>query len=98
MGLGSEADREVAAAVAVVADFQKAWRALLLSFAGAFGYSLLAAGVPIFRHLRIFSWVGWSAATAWGWELTMSMGYVGQGMIMGPRTCWSMLAGAVTGG
>lgn len=37
------------------------------------------------------------AATRWGWVLTPSMGYIGQGMIMGPRTAFSMLAGAIAG-
>ena len=53
--------------------------------------------VPALRSFSVFSWVGLRAATAWGWELAPSMGYVGQGMIMGPRTAFSMLAGAVTG-
>ena len=38
------------------------------------------------------------SATAWGWVLAPSMGYVGQGMIMGPRTAFSMLGGAIAGG
>lgn len=41
--------------------------------------------------------MGWEAATDWGWVLSLKMGYIGQGMIMGPRTCVSMLAGALTG-
>ena len=40
---------------------------------------------------------GWRAATVWGWELSPALGYVGQGMIMGPRTANSMLAGALAG-
>lgn len=46
----------------------------------------------------MFDWVGLPAATAWGWVLQPSAGYIGQGMIMGPKTAWSMMAGAITGG
>jgi hypothetical protein len=45
----------------------------------------------------VFDWVNLPAATAWGWVLQPSAGYIGQGMIMGPKTAWSMMAGAVTG-
>lgn len=38
-----------------------------------------------------------SAAAVYGWKLGANVGYVGQGMIMGPRVCISMLAGAVIG-
>ena len=41
--------------------------------------------------------MGMAEVTAWGWEVTPSMGYIGQGMIMGPKTAFSMLAGAVAG-
>ena len=43
------------------------------------------------------TWIGFPAATHWGWELAPSMGYIGQGMIMGPKTAISMLIGAVLG-
>lgn len=38
-----------------------------------------------------------SAAAVYGWKLGANVGYVGQGMIMGPRVCISMLCGAVMG-
>lgn len=38
-----------------------------------------------------------SAAAVYGWKLGANVGYIGQGMIMGPRVCISMLAGAVIG-
>jgi len=47
--------------------------------------------------LKVFDWLHLPAATAWGWVLQPSAGYIGQGMIMGPKTAWSMMAGAVTG-
>ena len=78
-------------------DFDKAWKALLTSFAAAAAYTLLASQVPALKSFPIFSWVGLPAATAWGWELAPSMGYIGQGMIMGPRTAVSMLLGAIAG-
>lgn len=56
------------------------------------------AGVfPSLKTFPIATWLGLPALTAWGWELTPSAGYIGQGMIMGPRTVASMLAGAVVG-
>lgn len=45
----------------------------------------------------MFDWLRLPAATAWGWVLQPSAGYIGQGMIMGPKTAWSMFAGALTG-
>eukprot|EP00884_Botryococcus_braunii_P006444 jgi/Botrbrau1/15800/Bobra.4_1s0150.2 len=74
-----------------------AWTALLVSFAIAGVYSLIASQVSWLKTFPVFTWVGWSAATAWGWDLTPSTGYIGQGMIMGPRTAASMLCGAVAG-
>jgi uncharacterized oligopeptide transporter (OPT) family protein len=38
-----------------------------------------------------------TAAAAYGWKLGANAGYIGQGMIMGPRVCFSMLAGSVAG-
>lgn len=49
------------------------------------------------KSFPIFTWLGLPAATAWGWEVSPSMGYVGQGMIMGPKTALSMLGGALLG-
>ena len=49
------------------------------------------------RKLKVFDWLHLPAATAWGWYLQPSAGYIGQGMIMGPKTAWSMMGGAVTG-
>lgn len=38
-----------------------------------------------------------TAAAAYGWKLGANAGYIGQGIIMGPRVCFSMLAGSVVG-
>lgn len=80
-----------------MAAWESAWKALLYSFAAAGTYSLAAGQIPAIKTFPIATWVGLPAVTAWGWDLTPSMGYVGQGMIMGPRTAFSMLGGAVAG-
>lgn len=78
-------------------DWEAAWKALLWSFAAASAYTLLASWMPWIRSFPIATWVGLRVVTEWGWEVTPSMGYIGQGMIMGPKTAFSMLAGAVVG-
>eukprot|EP00879_Flechtneria_rotunda_P019423 GHRR01020401.1.p1 GENE.GHRR01020401.1~~GHRR01020401.1.p1 ORF type:complete len:360 (+),score=103.69 GHRR01020401.1:512-1591(+) len=75
----------------------RALRLLLWCFAVSGTYSIAAAWVQPLRVLPVFDWLGLPAATAWGWVLQPSMGYIGQGMIMGPKTAWSMMAGALTG-
>jgi uncharacterized oligopeptide transporter (OPT) family protein len=37
------------------------------------------------------------AAARYGWRMGANVGYIGQGMIMGPRVCASMLAGSLVG-
>jgi OPT oligopeptide transporter protein len=81
----------------VVVEWERPWHALLCSFGAAFLYALVAGQVPWLLSFPVLSWLGLGSATAWGWELTLSTGYVGQGMIMGPRTVLSMLAGALLG-
>eukprot|EP00891_Asterochloris_glomerata_P000998 jgi/Astpho2/998/fgenesh1_pg.00016_%23_158_t len=78
-------------------NWESAWAALLWSFVAAGAYSLLANFLPWIKAFPVFTWVGLQSATAWGWVLAPSMGYVGQGMIMGPRTAFSMLGGAIAG-
>ena len=78
-------------------DWEAAWKALLWSFAAASVYTLLASWVPAIHSFPVASWLGMRVVTDWGWEVTPSMGYIGQGMIMGPKTAFSMLAGAVVG-
>ncbi len=78
-------------------EFDKAWRALLVTFALATAYTLVSSKWTVLKTFPVFSWVGLPGATAWGWELSPSLGYVGQGMIMGPRSAVSMLLGAIAG-
>ena len=67
------------------------------TFGAAGGYTLAASQWGLLRSFPVFTWVGLPGVTAWGWEIAPSMGYIGQGMIMGPRTAVSMLLGAITG-
>ncbi|KAF8059133.1 oligopeptide transporter [Scenedesmus sp. PABB004] len=80
---------------------QRQWgvalRVLLVCFAASGVYCTVAAWVKPLRVLPVFDWIGLPSATAWGWVLQPSPGYLGQGMIMGPKTAWSMAAGAVIG-
>lgn len=78
-------------------DWEAAWKALLWSFAAASAYTLLASWIPAIHSFPVATWLGMRVVTDWGWEVTPSMGYIGQGMIMGPKTAFSMLAGAVVG-
>jgi uncharacterized oligopeptide transporter (OPT) family protein len=41
--------------------------------------------------------LGGSTAGHLGWRVGVNAGYIGQGMIMGPRVCISMLAGSIVG-
>ena len=59
-------------------EWARAWAALLWTFAAAAAYTLAAAQLPWRRSFPVLSWAGLPAATAWGWELAPSMGYIGQ--------------------
>ncbi|KAK9866588.1 hypothetical protein WJX84_002121 [Apatococcus fuscideae] len=78
-------------------DWSLTWTTLLGSFGLAGSYTMLSGFVKQLKEFPVLSLVGWDSATAWGWVLSPSFGYIGQGMIMGPRTAWSMLAGALLG-
>ena len=59
-------------------EFDKAWKVLLVTFGLAGVYTFLGdLWVPL-KHFPVFSWVGLPAVTAWGWELSVSLGYAGQ--------------------
>jgi len=79
------------------AQWSRTWGALLWSMGATMALTILTNLVPQLSHFQVFNWIGMSAAAAWGWELVPAFGYVGQGMIMGPRTTLSMLAGALVG-
>ncbi|WIA18515.1 hypothetical protein OEZ85_009965 [Tetradesmus obliquus] len=102
---GSTSSTAAAAAAASQAEVQllrqQQWRQglrlLLWCFAISGAYCLAAAWVKPLSVLPVFDWLGLPGLTAWGWVLQPSPGYIGQGMIMGPKTAWSMMAGAVVG-
>ncbi len=66
-------------------DMTAAWRTLLGAFTGGGCYALLGAAVPALQSFPVFSWLGLPGVTAWGWELALSPGYIGQGEHA--RTC-----------
>ena len=62
------------------------WRVLFGSFCLSATYTLASHFLPILKNLPVMTWLGYPLATAWFWSLQPSLSYVGQGMIMGPRT------------
>ena len=88
--------------ISVSAEWTASLLVLLSTFALAFLYKIVGEmvtvdGDEVLTSFPIWSWLGWSTPSKWGWVLYPSPGYIGQGMIMGPRTCLSMLGGALTG-
>ena len=79
------------------ASMQSKWRVLVGTMALSALLGLLMHYLPLLKGLPLLSWVGAPSATAYGWTLSPSMAYVGQGLIMGPHTVLSMLLGAVAG-
>ena len=71
------------------------WRSLSYSFTGSFCIALLGFFVPSAKNLHVFTWMGLPSLTAWHWTARPSLSYIGQGMIMGQRSAFSMLAGAL---
>ena len=60
--------------------------------------TILTHGIPVLSHIPIIGLLGAGAAPAqYGWTLTPSLAYVGQGVLMGMHTVLSMLLGAVLG-
>ena len=51
---------------------------LLWTFAAAGVYTLVSSHVAWLKSFPVFTWVGLPAVTAWGWDVTPSMGYIGQ--------------------
>uniref|UniRef100_A0A061R958 Opt superfamily oligopeptide transporter n=1 Tax=Tetraselmis sp. GSL018 TaxID=582737 RepID=A0A061R958_9CHLO len=79
------------------AQWGRTWAVLLWSMLGTMAASVVTFLVPGLGRFPVFDWAGLRGASAWGWELIPAFGYVGQGMIMGPRTTASMLCGAIVG-
>jgi len=79
------------------ASMQSKWRVLVATMALSAGLGLCMHYIPLLQGLPVLSWCGAPSATEYGWTLSPSMAYVGQGLIMGPHTVLSMLLGAVAG-
>lgn len=75
-------------------DVMALLRVFAISTAVSATLSLIAFFVPVLANLPLATWFGLPIVTTWGWTLSCSLSYVGQGIIMGPRTALSMLAGA----
>jgi uncharacterized oligopeptide transporter (OPT) family protein len=87
------------------------WLVLLYSFLASGSYMVLGFFFPVIQNIPIGTWIAslplissssvvsdfLRSTTSWNWNVTPSLGYVGQGMIMGPRTGFSMLFGAFVG-
>ena len=105
VAIAQEGDREIVSTsndISVSEEWRSSLLVLLCTFASAFLYKILGEmvtvdGEEILASFPVWSWLGWSTPSSWGWDLYPSPGYIGQGMIMGPRTCLSMLGGALTG-
>lgn len=77
--------------------WRKRWQVLGGTFGlGAF-YGFITAFIPLLGNLPVLSLIGLHTASEWGWTLTLSPSYIGQGMIMGLRTAGSMLLGSLLG-
>ncbi|EGG20352.1 hypothetical protein DFA_07476 [Cavenderia fasciculata] len=75
-------------------EWSKKWKILFISFGVSSFYTFLSYWVPAVKNVPIF---GMYLANTWSWSLTPSLSYVGQGMIMGPKTGVSMMIGTVLG-
>lgn len=80
-------------------EVQNGWKGLLITFSASVGITIASFLVPVFYAIPIFDIFlpCHDAASKWGWHLTPSLSYVGQGIIMGPQTTISLFAGAVVG-
>jgi len=75
----------------------KQWRFMFLAALVSSVYTFMSYFFPVLYSIPLFTWMGAPLLTEWGWTLTPSFSYVGQGAIMGLRVCISMLAGAIFG-
>ena len=73
---------------------QPSLRLVLLSFAASAALAFASFLLPVLGGVPVFTLLGLPGVSSWGWVLTLSLSYVGQGMIMGTHTCMSMASGA----
>lgn len=75
-------------------NWREKMKLLTIAFTSSALYTLTVYFVPAARKLPIF---GRGVARKWLWNLNPSLGYVGQGIIMGPSVTTHMLVGALIG-
>ncbi len=63
---------------AQVTEWDTPWRVLVWTFTAACAFTLASAWAPALKALPVLTWLGFPAATAWGWVLAPALGYVGQ--------------------
>lgn len=78
-------------------EWSRKLRFLLIAFLCSSFILLATYFVPVLGNLPVMTWIGLPGVTAFYWSFTPSLSYVGQGMIMGPKTGVSMMLGAVFG-
>ncbi|PWN28113.1 OPT superfamily oligopeptide transporter [Jaminaea rosea] len=77
---------------------QPAWTALIWSFLASLAFTFSSALLPVLYVMPVFDVLPpHNLARVWGWYLTPSLSYIGQGIIMGLHTTASMLVGAIFG-
>ncbi|EGG07795.1 putative oligopeptide transporter [Melampsora larici-populina 98AG31] len=70
------------------------WKALIISFSASITYTLLSLAFPVLYAIPIFDVFG-PVAHTWLWWFTPSFAFVGQGIIMGFHTVYSMNLGMI---
>lgn len=94
-GITSAGAVEPSAAAGDESSLASAFRTVLICFGCSAALTLAAFFFPVLTGIPLASYVGLPGVSAWGWVLTLSLSYVGQGSIMGMTTCASMLSGAL---
>ncbi|MBW0495914.1 hypothetical protein O181_035629 [Austropuccinia psidii MF-1] len=75
---------------------QKQWKLFILTFSVSLLHILSSIAFPVLYAIPIFDLFG-PLAHDWSWWFTPSLAFVGQGMIMGLHTTYSMMCGAIFG-
>eukprot|EP00026_Physarum_polycephalum_P003986 Phypoly_transcript_04003.p1 GENE.Phypoly_transcript_04003~~Phypoly_transcript_04003.p1 ORF type:complete len:681 (+),score=94.37 Phypoly_transcript_04003:110-2152(+) len=70
---------------------------LLASFLCSSAILFATYFIPVLGNMPVMTWIGLPVLTMFSWTFTPSLSYVGQGMIMGPKTGVSMILGALFG-
>jgi putative OPT family oligopeptide transporter len=76
-------------------DLELRWLSLSWSFAASFALAFVCFVWTAASNLAIGNWIGLPILSRWHWTLRPTLSYVGQGMIMGPKSVLSMFLGAV---